>query len=407
MLALLSALCLLTGAAAADTLNASGTVEPGETVTIFAPIGGKVGSVKVEKGMKVEAGEILAEMKTEKVYAPADGKITGIFVRPGDDAEEAVNSYGAVMYLEGSTLYTVSASTGKAYSSVETTLVHVGETVYLQCRKAKTRTGVGVITAVDGSSYTVQVTEGSFIVGDSVYIYRDGTYATETRIGGGSVSRVSPVAVSAAGAVVSVAVQDGDQVRKGDLLMETLEGSWDAYEMTGTRILAETDGVVAEVSVAQGDTVSKGGAMIKIYPISGMRVEAVIAADDLKELQIGDTVQLELAADESRQYTGTISRISALAEEGTEEISYRVYIDFTPDEYISFGMSMEITAEPEQKAETETAGEADRTEETQEPAETEQKESAGGKTRQRPGDRGTAPEGEKPAETAVENGASE
>jgi hypothetical protein len=70
-------------------------------------------------------------------------------------------------------------------------------------------------------------------------------------------------------------------------------------------------------------------------------------------------------------------------------------------------MSMEITAEPEQKAETETAGEADRTEETQEPAETEQKESAGGKTRQRPGDRGTAPEGEKPAETAVENGVSE
>lgn len=344
-------LCLAAGAAMADTLNATGTVTAGTTVNIYAPIGGTVESVNAEKGMMASAGDVLAVLKTQKFYAPQDGKITGIFVQPGDDAEEAVTNYGAVMYLEGTTLYTVSASTNKAYSSVETTLVHVGETVYLQCRSAKTRTGVGCITAMDGSSYTVTVTDGSFVVGDSVYIYRDEAHTTEQRIGGGSISRVGPVAISATGAVVSVAVKDGDTVKKGDLLLETLEGTWDGYQMTGTEIKTGEAGVVAEVSAEPGSTVSKGATLMKIYPLSGMRVEAVIAADDLKDLGIGDTVTLELAVDESRKYTGTVKRISALAEEDTEEVSYRVYIDFTPDEHVSFGMTMEITSEAGSKTE--------------------------------------------------------
>ena len=336
---------LITGAsAAAADLNATGTVTAGETVTVFAPIGGTVGSVSVEKGMKVAAGDVLAEMQTAKIYAPEDGTVTGVFVQPGDDADQAVASYGAAIYLEGARLYTVSASTNKAYSSAETTFVHVGETVYLQCRTAKNRTGVGRITAVDGSSYTVQVNEGSFVVGDSLYLYRDAGFTKESRIGSGSISRVSPVAVSATGAVVSVAVKEGDTVKKGDLLIETLEGTWDGYVMTGTAIRAGEESVVAEVAAESGTAVAKGGLIAKLYPIRAMRVEAVIPADDLKELKTGDTVTLELATDETKRYEGTVSRISALAEEDAETVSYRVYIDFTPDDEVSFGMSMEISA---------------------------------------------------------------
>lgn len=363
-------LCLVLGIASASALTASGTVTPGKTVTVSAPIGGTVETVNVEKGMTVAAGDVLAVLKTNKVYAPQDGTVTGVFVSPGDDAAEVTTAYGAVMYLEGSVKYTVSGSTSKAYSSEATTFVHVGETVYLVCRSNSARTGVGLITAVDGSSYTVQVADGNFIVGDSVSIFRDEAHTADQKLGQGSVSRVSPAAVTAEGAVVSVAVKDGDTVKKGDLLMETLEGTWAGYVMTGNEIKADEAGVVAEVAASEGTALSQGAAAVTLYPLSGMRVETVIAADDLKGLKAGDTVGLELTVDESKHYTGTVSRISSLAEEDTEEVSYRVYIDFTPDEAVSFGMSMEITigeeTAAEQQEETETPAEEKQEETTEE-----------------------------------------
>ena len=370
---ILVALCLLAGAACADTISTSGTVTAGTVVAIQAPIGGTVEIVAAEKGMDVQAGDTLVTLKTTKIYAPADGTVTGIFVAPGDDAESVANTFGADMYLEGSMKYTVSASTGKAYSSIETTFVHVGETVYLQCRSNNARTGVGLITAVEGNSYTIQVTEGDFILGDSVYVFRDSGYVTTGKIGQGSVSRVNPQGITASGAVVSVAVKNGDQVKKGDLLMETLDGTWEGYVAGSREIQANMDGVIAEVSATVGSALSQGATVVTLYPRTGMRVETVVEADDLSEVKVGDTVRLELSADESKVYTGTVERISALAEDSTDSesaVSYRVYITFTPDEAVAFGMEMDVIFGGETEAvEPQEAQEAPAAEETEEPQE--------------------------------------
>ena len=335
---------LALGAAQAETLSLSGTVAAGVSIPVYAPIGGVVDSVLVEKGMRVSAGETLFKYRTEKIYASEDGTVTGVFAKAGDDAETVTEKYGADLYIEGVTVYTVSASTSKAYSSVETTLVHTGETVYIFCRTDASRNGVGIVTAVDGSNYTVLVTEGSFINGDSVSVFRDAAYTEKLRIGRGTVARVNPTAVNGTGAVVSVAVKDGDKVRRGDLLMETLSGTFEGYEMTGTAVAAAEEGVITSVSVEAGATVNKGDVIAQIAPISGMRVEASVSADDRKALKAGDRVLIELEADESKTYEGTVRYITEMPEEDTEEITYKAVIDFTPDENVFFGMSVVVTS---------------------------------------------------------------
>ena len=130
-----------------------------------------------------------------------------MFVKAGDDAETMTEKYGADMYIEGETLYTISGSTNKAYSTVETTFVHTGETVYVVCRSESKRNGVGVITAVDGSSYTVMVTSGNFIVGDSVSMFRDAEYSEKQRVGRGTIARANPTAVNGTGACAEAAAQ--------------------------------------------------------------------------------------------------------------------------------------------------------------------------------------------------------
>ena len=353
--AILFAVMMVAGAAGAETLSLSGTVEAGVTVPVYAPVGGTVDSVNVETGMHVKAGDTLFSYRTEKVYASEDGTVTGVFVRAGDDAETVTEKYGADLYIEGKTLYSVSSSTSKAYSSVETTFVHTGETVWVLCRTDATRKGKGIITAVDGSSYTVLVTEGSFIAGDSVTVYRDEACTDKQRVGRGSIARMNPTAVNGTGAVVSVAVKDGDTVKRGDLLMETLSGTFDGYEMTGTAVTAPQEGVITSVTAESGAAVTKGDAVARIAPISGMRVEAAVSADDRKSLKAGDKVTIELETDESRSFEGTVRYITEMPEEETEEVTYKAIIDFTPDEGVYFGMPVVVTSG--EKSDTMDSGE--------------------------------------------------
>lgn len=341
------ALMLVLGTAGADTLSLNGTVEAGVTVPVYAPIGGTVDTVSVEQGMRVSAGETLFSYRTEKTYAAEDGTVAGVFAKAGDDAEKVTEKYGADLYIEGTTVYTVSASISKAYNAAETTIVHTGETVYLVCRTDAKRFGTGVITAVDGSNYTVLVTEGNFIVGDSVTLFRDSAYTEKLRIGRGNIARVNPTAVTGTGAVVSVAVKDGDAVKRGDLLMETLSGTFEGYEMTGTSVTAEEEGVIVSAAAEAGTAVNKGDIVIQLAPVSGMRVEAAVTADDRQALKAGDKVLIELEADESISYEGTVRYITEIPEEGTEEVTYKAVIDFTPDENVYFGMPVVVTT-PEQ-----------------------------------------------------------
>ncbi len=349
---LLATMMLLSGTALAGSLSLTGTVEAGVTIPVYAPIGGTVESVNVQKGVRIGAGEALLTYRTEKVYAAEDGTVTGVFVQPGDDAETVSEKYGANLYIEGTSKYTVSASTSRAYSSVDSTFVHAGEKVYLRCNAD--RTGEGVITAVDGSSYTVLVTEGDFITGDSVAIFRDSGYTEKLRVGRGSIARISPTAVTATGAVVNVAVKDGDQVKRGDLLMETLSGTFEGYVMTGLTVQAAEEGVITSVSAEVGAAVTQGDVIAQIAPVSGMRVEAAISADDRKLLKAGDKVTIELEVDETRTYAGIVRYITEIPEEDTEEVTYKAIIDFTPDEHVVFGMTVAVTAgeeEPEEDAE--------------------------------------------------------
>lgn len=337
------ALMLAAGAASADTLSLNGTVEAGVTVPVYAPIGGTVETVAVEQGMRVSAEENLFSYRTEKTYASEDGTVAGVFAKAGDDAEKVTEKYGADLYIEGTTIYSVSASISKAYNAAETTIVHTGETVYLVCRTDAKRFGTGVITAVDGSNYTVLVTEGNFIVGDSVTLFRDSAYTEKLRIGRGNIARVNPTAVTGTGAVVSVAVKDGDAVKRGDLLMETLSGTFEGYEMTGTSVKAEEEGVIVSVAAEAGAAVNKGDIVIQMAPVSGMRVEAAVTADDRQALKAGDKVLIELEADESISYEGTVRYIAEMPEEGTEEVTYKAVIDFTPDGNVYFGMPVVVT----------------------------------------------------------------
>lgn len=346
-LTLAAALALSAPTALADTISFEGEVAASYTVEVFADVGGTADALNVSVGEAVTAGAPIVTLKTTSVYAQQSGTVTGVFAQPGDSAQTVGERYGAVLYIEPDSAYTIAASTEKAYNSTETKYVHVGEHVYLSCYSDGDHTGEGRIISVSGTDFTVEVTSGEFLVGETVSVYREDDYSSSSRIGRGDLSRSNPIAVTATGSVVSLAVSDGDTVERGDLLFETLDGAFDGLYMSGCEVTSPIDGYVAALNTTVGATVAENSSVATLYPTDAMRIEAGVLESDLGSIAVGDAVTIELNwnQDDEVSYPGTVTMISAIADPDAAEgeASYTVYIDFTPDADTRYGMQALIT----------------------------------------------------------------
>ncbi len=403
-IALITALCMLFGAAAADTVSFSGTVEASDTWQVYAPIGGTAEEVPVIAGENVRADTVIARVKTTRIYASQSGTVTAVYGQPGESAESVTALYGAVMYLEGETLYTVSATTEKAYDQKDNYVVHSGEQVWVVSRNHTTDSGTGIITSVTESGYTVRITSGDFYIGDTLDIFRNESGAASGRIGRGTVARVAPVAVTGTGSIVSCAVKAGDAVKQGQLLFETVNGSFDGDEKVGTEIVAGMDGVISTLNVEKGGSINENSVIAVIYPKETMRVAVNVPELDLKELRIGQKVLVELDwnQDDGVTYEGTVEMISGIGTTGSENPSFKAYVSFVPDENTRYGMSALVTTLEEEETasdQTEDVSAAEEKEGTMEKQENPENVSVGDEQKEQTEDTenpGKGPRGERP-----------
>ena len=349
MAVLTASLLLLTLSfpALAESVTMKGTVVNVAPETIAASLGGTVKEIYVSAGDQVASGDVIALLEGNKVYALEDGTAR-LFGEVGDSADMVANRYGAVAYIEPACEYTISASTKSAYDLEENKIIHPGEKVYLRCVDDSRHTGVGIVTSVSGSNFSVEVSSGEFLGDESVYVYRGADYAAQTRIGKGSISRQNPVAYTGEGVIVNYPVTNGSKVKKGDVLFETLSGAFANQSGDLTLIKATADGVVSSVSLSRGDSAAAGAAAAELYPDASMRIEATVTETDLQYFSVGDTVRVELIYLEDGEYTvkgvvEKISRIGKSTDADAEEASFTVYVVPEETEKLLYGMTAIIS----------------------------------------------------------------
>lgn len=352
-LLLATSMCVCTSAMA--EISFDGNVIASETTPIIAPFGGLVDSVALRVGDTVDVGETVATISTTKVYAAADGVVSGIFAKEGDSTEGIVERYGAVVYIEPTNRYTVSASTEKAYNSSSTKYVHIGEKVYLSCTKDGSHTGTAVVTSVKeadesgNTPYTLEVTIGDFYMGETVSILRSADYSSSSRIGRGTIQQNAAIPVKGSGSVLKLHVEVGDKVERGELLFETVEGDLDGLYAMDNTIVSGVAGVVASVETTPGSGVTKGSKLITVHPDGSFQIEVLVSELDLNAIAEGDTVAIEFDWDTegTLRTTGTvasISRVNASAEGGAASVDaeYSAYIDFEATDEVRLGMSVVV-----------------------------------------------------------------
>ena len=339
-------LVLLCPALALAATTFEGTVVSGEVVSVTAPFGGTVSNFSLRAGGRIDFGDVVATIATNKVYASADGTIAGVFAQAGDSVENVQSRYGAVMYIVPEHKYSIAADIEKAYSSSETKYINIGETVYINCTSDGAHSAVGIVTAASDTSYTVETVSGELLMEETVNIYRSPDYASKTRVGRGTVGRTAEIAVSGSGSILKLHVKDGDKVKRGDLLFETVTGEFDGLYATSNEIVSDVGGIIASVDTAAGKTVSKGDTILTVYTMDSLQIEISVNEYDLVSIHEGDTVKLSFNYDENNtlQLQGKVSMISHLSNsESGSEANYPAYIDFTPNENIRIGMTVSVS----------------------------------------------------------------
>ena len=362
--ALLLAMSVLLAGPAMAEISFEGRVIASETVPVIAPFGGLVDKVALRTGDPVEIGDPVATISTTKVYATADGVISGVFAREGDDTEGVVSRYGAVVYIEPTNRYMISATTEKAYNSSSTKYVHIGEKVYLSCTKDGSHTGTAMVTSVSevdesgNTPYKLEVTGGEFYMGETVGIFRSEDYSSSSRIGRGTIQQNAAIAVKGSGSVLKMHVMEGDKVERGELLFETVEGVLDGLYAMDNTIVSGVAGVIASVDTAPGSEVGKGSKLVTVYPEGSFQIEVLVSELDLRDLREGDAVAIEFDwdADGTRRTVGTvdsISHVNTSAGEGAGASSgaeYSAYISFTAADDVRLGMSVLVYVTSEGEA---------------------------------------------------------
>ena len=351
------------------SLSFTGVVVAGEKRPVTAAYGGRVTNLTLRKGDLVEKNDTIADIATTLNYAPLEGTVTGIFASEGDDAESIVGRYNAIMFIEPTNRYTITATTENAYNKSENKYVHLGESVYLSCTADGTHRGTGIISSLTDTGYVVEVTGGEFYMGETVGIYRQADYAASSRIGRGTVGRTAPVAVKGTGSILRIHVANGDFVERGELLFETVDGTLDGMFAPDGSVLAPVSGVIASVDVAAGASVNKGDVIATIYPSDSMQIEFTVPEENLFDITEGQRVSIEFYWDDEENMTceGTISSISHLSESGDDNAagagrgSYKAYVSFEPDARVRMGMTVFIYTIDEN-----AAGHGDEPEETDE-----------------------------------------
>ena len=340
------AVCILVPSLAFASVSFEGTVVSSDTTAVMAAFGGVISSVSVQAGDVVDVGDVLADVTTTKVYASEAGEVTGIFGQVGDYVDNVVDRYGAVLYITPENKYIIEeADISRGYNDGENIYVHLGETVYLRSYSLSIgNLGEGVITAVDGDTFTVETTDGEFWVGETISVYRDSEYTTSSRIGRGDLSRAEEVAVGdTGGSIVAIYVQDGDVVERGQLLYETVSGELDNLTADGNELKSTAAGIVESIEISAGSSVEKGALVATVCSSDTMQVLVEINEYDLADVHVGDEVLLSFTYDDtgSSYITGTVEMISDISfSSDSSDVSYYVYIDFEPTEEIRLGMTV-------------------------------------------------------------------
>lgn len=91
-------------------------------------------------------------------------------------------------------------------------------------------------------------------------------------------------------------------------------------QLDDAQVRAPFSGVVSVRSVSEGDVVQPGTALFSVVDPASMRFEASVPASQLSQVKVGAPVSFTVSGYPDKRFTGRVSRISPMVDQGTGQV---------------------------------------------------------------------------------------
>ncbi|MGI6173830.1 MAG: efflux RND transporter periplasmic adaptor subunit [Christensenellales bacterium] len=351
------------------TVYGAGNLTPQETHSVYNDNEGKIEFVEVETGDTVKAGDILVRLSSSDietnissyeaalfeaqvelsnirdsgakyyVYAPSAGTLKTVLCKEDDDVAAIMKQYGYLAIVSRDDKMRVE------FEPADDQMLKIGDAVNVWVDDACI-TGTVDQTFGLGANIAVTLPDDDYDVGKEVMI----TTLQGQTVGNGVLEINMPVPITAIGGTIdTVYYAEGDDVASGARLFYTtgrlpsaeLQSALLKYEEARTAldnekekqdsliIRAPIDGIVTSVDASKGARLNESVALVTLQSQDKFNVVATVDELDIVNVEIGQTVDVEIDAYPDEVFMGTVRRISGVGtvEGGVATYEVTVSID--------------------------------------------------------------------------------
>ena len=132
----------------------------------------------------------------------------------------------------------------------------------------------------------------------------------------------------------AMCVEDDDTVKKGSNLLEYTNGKY---------LTAPYDLVVISHDVPDTENKCTSSNYIEVSDLSKLVTTISINENEINDVKVGQKVEITLTSDESKTYTGKITKVDSVGTYATSGTTFSATVEFKNDGYVKLGMSLSCT----------------------------------------------------------------
>lgn len=109
-------------------------------------------------------------------------------------------------------------------------------------------------------------------------------------------------------------------------------------------LVSEHTGVITQIAVAEGDSLGRGSELLTLNDYDEVTMTVSVAEDDIRQIAVGDRVNIKVSAFPDQIYTGMVEEISDAQIDSNSQVTYDVTVSVAGDvNGLYEGMSGEVT----------------------------------------------------------------
>lgn len=334
-----------------QTINTSGTVTTENTKTYFSDVSVKVGSVQVQAGDAVQAGDVLlvydeedlnkeielAQLSAESAEGSYKNSIQSNNEKLGDLSEANINIEVLDQQIADTEAYITNLNNKiekkKSDLAYEGTLLQISLLDWQD--KPDSEEYMNLQKLIQLNSYEQQNNEEIKGWEDELEVYNKmlsdyKEYRSEMK----SQQSSAEAGKMTAGAKEELEAENQTKTIEAADSMESLETVKDG-------IIAEFDGVVTELNAVEGGTVAPGSQILKLESTEDVMVKISVTKYDLDKIVVGQKAIVTIG---SKEYEGEVSKINKMAEKnnsGAAVVGTEIKIT-NPDSDVILGVEAKV-----------------------------------------------------------------